>query len=158
MKARVFISCGQVDDERVVALQIADELSELGLETYVATRINSIFEINSDIIRQLKNSDYYLFANFKREELLDRDGKPTGKFRGSLFSNQELAIAYALSFERMLIVNQEGVQNEGMLAYFGINTDRFKSYVEGKGRLRSSYCLDSSSDSSQAAVPRLRSG
>jgi hypothetical protein len=32
-------------------------------------------------------------------------------------TNQELAIAYALEFDRLLIVNQQGMASEGMLAY-----------------------------------------
>jgi len=57
-------------------------------------------------------------VNFRRDAL-------GNGFRGSLFSNQEFAIAYALGFRRLLVVNQEGVLPEGMLRYVGINTERF---------------------------------
>ena len=57
--------------------------------------------------------------NFRREEIA------AGKYRGSLFSNQELAIVYAFGFERLLVVNQEGVEAEGMLRYIGVNTEKF---------------------------------
>jgi hypothetical protein len=46
-------------------------------------------------------------------------------YRGSLFSNQELAISYALNFERILVINQEGILPEGMLKYIGNNTETF---------------------------------
>jgi hypothetical protein len=60
-----------------------------------------------------------LFVNFCRD--------PIGnKFRESLFSNQEFAIAYALGFERLLVVNQEGLLPEGMLRYLGINIESFR--------------------------------
>lgn len=46
-------------------------------------------------------------------------------YRGSLFSNQEFAVAYALGFERILVVNQEGILPEEMLRYIGVNTEPF---------------------------------
>jgi hypothetical protein len=91
-------------------------------EVYVAKNVQSIFEINSGIIRELKNSDYYLFLNFRR-------GQPRRWKRGvpgSVFSNQEFAIAYALGFDRILVVNQKGVSQEGMLRYCGCNTEQFQ--------------------------------
>src|SRR5439155_6455278 len=59
--------------------------------------------------------------NFRRDPVGD-------KFRGSLFSNHEFAIAYALGFERLLVVNQAGVLSEGMLRYVGINTETFRDH------------------------------
>ena len=71
----------------------------------------------------MKDSDSYLFVNFRRDKL-DAD------YRGSLFSNQEMAIAYALGFERFLVVNQEGVRREGMLGYIGINSETFTDLAD----------------------------
>jgi len=69
----------------------------------------------------LKNSDCYLFINFRRERIGDC-------YRGSLFSNQEFAIAYSLGFDKIIVVNQKGVKPEGMLAYIGCNTKSFVTY------------------------------
>lgn len=100
-------------------------LASRGFEPYVAKNVQTLFEINSGIIRELKNSDCYLFVNFCREKI-DESGH-----RGSLFSNQELAIAYALGFEpRILVVNQRGIKPEGFLAYIGCNTEPFTAYSD----------------------------
>jgi len=118
MRSRVFLSCGQNPSEKEVAGKIGDLLRRRGFDVYIAIDVQTILEINTGIIRELKNSDCYLFVNFRREPIRD-------KYRGSLFSNQELAIAYALGFERLLVINQDGILSEGMLAYIGINTETF---------------------------------
>jgi hypothetical protein len=121
MKSKVFVSCGQhTDEEKQVAKDICVLLDSLGFETYLAISVQTITEINAGIIGELKNSDSYLLINFCREPL------DNGTCRGSLFSHQELAIAYALGFERLLIVNQQGVAIEGMLRYIGNNTETFQ--------------------------------
>jgi hypothetical protein len=122
MKSKVFVSCGQRPDEREVARKVGTLLEGRGFEVYIAVDVQTIHDINAGIIRELKNSDCYLFVNFRREKISRKSG---GKYRGSLFSNQELAIAYALGFKRILVVNQQGVLPEGMLRYIGINTEEF---------------------------------
>jgi hypothetical protein len=122
MKCKVFVSCGQhTEEERQVAREICALLGARGFRVYLAIDVQTILEINERIIRELKNSDCYLFVNFRRDPVGD-------KFRGSLFSNQEFAIAYALGFERLLVVNQAGVLSEGMLRYIGINTETFRDH------------------------------
>jgi hypothetical protein len=121
MKSRVFVSCGQRPSEKEIAGTVGKLLQERGFDVYVAVDVQTILEINTGIIRELKNSDCYLFVNFRREQIGE-------KYRGSLFSNQELAIAYALGFERMLVINQDGILPEGMVAYMGINTETFASF------------------------------
>jgi hypothetical protein len=120
MRSRVFVSCGQNgSDERKLAGKVGNLLLKRGFDVYVAIDVQTILEINTGIIRELKNSDCYLFVNFRRDRIGDN------LYRGSLFSNQELAIAYAFGFERILVINQEGVLPEGMLRYIGINTETF---------------------------------
>ncbi len=93
--------------------------------TYTSPDVQTILEINTEIIRELKNSDCYLFVNFRREKI---GCESDGKCRGSLFSNQELAIAYALEFKRILIINQQGILPEGMLHLIGVNTEEFVGF------------------------------
>jgi hypothetical protein len=118
MRSKVFLSCGQRPSEKQVAAKIGELLGERGFDVYIAIDVQTILEINTGIIRELKNSDCYLFVNFRREQI-------GSEYRGSLFSNQELAIAYALGFERILVINQEGIRREGMLGYIGVNTETF---------------------------------
>jgi hypothetical protein len=121
MQCKVFVSCGQnTQEERQIAKDICSLLESLGFATYLAINVQTITEINTGIIRELTNSDAYLLVNFRRERI-----EETGTCRGSLFSNQELAIAFAFGFERLLIVNQDGVASEGMLRYIANNTETF---------------------------------
>jgi len=121
MKSKVFLSCGQRAGEKDVALKVGKLLETRGFDVYIAIDVQTILEINTGIIRELKDSDCYLFVNFVREPI-------SGGYRGSLFSNQELAIAYALGFERILVINQDGIRPEGMLAYIGINSETFHDF------------------------------
>ncbi len=94
-RARVFISCGQADgEERDTAVKIARMLEhEYGFEPYVAGEQVSFSGVKEAIFRQLPESEYFLFIDFPRDEL------PDGFCRGSLFSNQELAIAAYLDLD-----------------------------------------------------------
>ena len=122
MKSRVFVSCGQHDaGEREVAKKVGELLVARGFDPYIAIDVQTILEINTGIIRELKNSDCYLLINFRREKIDEKE-----KYRGSLFSNQELAIAHSLNFERILVINQSEVLQEGMLRYIGNNTEIFE--------------------------------
>jgi hypothetical protein len=128
MRSRVFISCGQsCPEERELASKVGNLLTARGFDVYIAIDVQTILEINSRIIQELKNSDCYLFINFRRERI--GFGWKTGRqYRGSLFSNQELAIAYALNFERILVINQDRILPEGILKYIGINTEKFVGF------------------------------
>jgi len=122
---KVFISCGQASPPEIrVAKKIGRFLKGRGFRFYIAKEVQTVFEINSEIIRQLKASDCYLFINFRRDKV------GAHKFRGSLFSNQEFAIAYSLGFQKMLVINQRGVAPEGMLRYIGCNTEEFDGYAD----------------------------
>lgn len=123
MRSKVFVSCGQRPREKAVARALAKLLDKRGFNVYLAVNAQTILEINTGIVGELKNSDCYLFVNFRREPI----GK---KHRGSLFSHQELAIAYALNFDRILVVNQRGVMSEGMLRYIGVNTETFEDFAD----------------------------
>jgi hypothetical protein len=94
MPGKMFVSCGQkIEEEIRTAGAIEDWLTDEGFRPYVAIQAQTILDLNGEIIRELKQSDFYLFINFRRESLGDES------FRGSLLTNQELAIAYSLGFE-----------------------------------------------------------
>jgi hypothetical protein len=128
MPARVFISCGQATtEERGVASEIRQWLRSKGFDPYVAIQTQSIQDVNSAIIKELKRADYYIFVDFRREKLV-LDGSEA--WRGSLFTNQELAIAYILGFEKVIFFQQEGVLLEGLLKYMGSNATLFTTTDE----------------------------
>jgi len=70
-RARVFISCGQSKgtDEEVTASAVAGRLEKLGFDPYVAVQEQTLRGLKENIFEQLAKSEYYIFVDFKREEL-----------------------------------------------------------------------------------------
>ena len=135
MPGKVFISCGQNSSaERKVAHDVAAWFSRTGYTPYVAIRVQTILDLNSGIIDELKSSDYYLSINFKRE-IVQRSSGNIG--RGSVYTNQELAIAYALGFDRMILINQRGTAPEGVHQFIVSNVPEFSKPSEVLGRVQS---------------------
>jgi len=128
MKSKIFISCGQANANEVkVANEVSTWLNSEGYQPYVAIETQSILDVNSGIISELKSSDYYIFINFKRDQIVNGE---TTFYRGSVFTNQELGIAYAMGFEKMLFINQKDVRREGIFGYLVSNTPEFDNYDE----------------------------
>jgi len=126
MGGRVFISCGQATaEEQQAAASVGDWFKRRGFDPYIAIETQGIQDVNSGIIGELKKADYYVFIDFAREPL---SGKEVS--RGSLFTNQELAIAYVLGFEDVIFLQQEGVELEGLLKYMVANPVKFTGSSE----------------------------
>lgn len=120
-RAKVFISCGQRKDtsELEIAHRIEEELSKMGFDPYVAVEEQSLRGLTENIFRQLRESEYLVFVDFKREQLVGSDIEDSPAiFRGSLFSNQELAIAAFLDIDKLLAFQEEGVKKEDGLMKF----------------------------------------
>jgi hypothetical protein len=114
-KARVFISCGQRNSkEKDIGLACKDYLDGKGFETYFAEEVHSLEALTENIFRHLRISEYFVFIDFRREELHN------GKFRGSLFVNQEIAIAALLGIETVGF-HEEGVIREGVVEHLIVN-------------------------------------
>ena len=121
LRPKVFISCGQhTEDERGIARQIADELSKLGFEPFVAVMEQTVEGLKNNLFRQLETSEYFLFIDFKRDQFAN-----SAEHRGSLFTNQELAIASFLVLEAIGF-QEEGVRRlDGMLGAMQLNAESF---------------------------------
>jgi hypothetical protein len=127
MAAKVFISCGQREGpERESAQKIKRWFERKGFKGYVATEVQTLPELNQNLIEELKTSDYYLFLNFKRERIKAK-GKP---HRGSVYTQQELAVAYSLGFDDMLVLNQIGTKKEGAHEFLLSNAEEFSSHKD----------------------------
>lgn len=128
LKARVFISCGQrkETEESLIAKEIADKLEEMGFEPYVAVVEQSLKGVKENIFNRLKESEYFVFIDFKRERLYETNGflrafKDTHMHRGSLFSHQELGIATFLDYD-VLAFQEDGVKkDDGILGFIQAN-------------------------------------
>lgn len=135
MSSRVFISCGQATTaERRVADEVRRWFEAEGYLPHVAIQAQSLEDVNSGIIEELKRSDFYVFIDFRREQL-PRKGRLFGlcgprRYRGSLFTNQELAVAQVLRFAKVIFLQQEGVELEGLLKYMGSNATHFTKTSE----------------------------
>jgi hypothetical protein len=128
MPGKVFISCGQAsNEERATAAQLSHWLASRGFQPYVAIQAQSIQDVNTAIISELKASDYYIFIDFPREILA---GDSDGAHRGSLFTHQEMAIAYILGFENVLFLRHKDVKLEGLLRYTASNAMIFSTFQE----------------------------
>ncbi len=127
MKAKVFISCCQAhgSEEERIAKKIGYKLKELGYEYYIAIQEQTLDGIKENVFRQLETSEYYLFIDFRREELkLNSSPKPV--FRGSLFTHQELAIASYLEIP-VLAFQEKGVKlDDGLLGFIQGNSFEFE--------------------------------
>jgi hypothetical protein len=123
-RSRVFISCGQGSEgERTAASRIELELKDLGFEPYLAIQVQSARSLRENIFDKLRDTEYFLFLDFRREQVLTRSGK--AEYRGSLFSHQELAIASFLDVE-VLAFREDGViPLDGMLGHFQVNAIPF---------------------------------
>ncbi len=128
MPGKVFISCGQAtEEEKKVARKIRNWLrGRKGFDPYVAIETQSIQDVNSGIIANLKSADYYVFVDFRREKICDSPQE----YRGSLFTNQELAIAYTLGFDEVIYLQQSNIRLEGIGKYLLSNAIKFNSLEE----------------------------
>lgn len=114
LKSRIFLSCGQNPEERKIADTVKAKL-EREYEVYIATEEHKSEGFIENIFHHLENSEYFLFIDFKREALM-ADGKQAG-FRGSLFSNQELALASYLGLD-ILPFQEKGVEEHRGIMQF----------------------------------------
>jgi hypothetical protein len=122
MPGMVFVSCGQATEaERKIANKIKDWFTSKNYTTYVAIQTQSIQDVNSSIIQNLKTADYYVFIDLRREKI-DFFHR---RYRGSLFTNQELAIAYSLEFDEAIFLQQSCILLEGIGKYILSNAKRF---------------------------------
>jgi hypothetical protein len=119
--AKIFISCGQrLAEEQSVVGRIEEVVRELGFEPYVGVWDNTLEGLKENIFRELENSEYILFIDFKRHELRD------GSFRGSVFSHQELAVASYLQIDA-LGFREAGLPNEGVSSAVQLNCKEFET-------------------------------
>jgi hypothetical protein len=125
LRAKVFISCGQSKDtnEPKIARRIADRLSKLGFDPYVAVEEQTLRGVKENIFAQLQSAEYFVFVDFKRERLKTETGKK--EHRGSVFCHQELAIASHLDIP-VLALQEKGVrQLDGLLRFLQANVVPF---------------------------------
>ena len=126
MPGKVFISCGQdSEDEKKIANEIKAWFEDpiRGYSAYIAINVQRLEDINNAIVKELSSSDYFVFIDFRREKIKWFQHK---RYRGSLFSHQELALSYYLGFENTILLIENGVCVEGFAKYIQSNPKPFK--------------------------------
>lgn len=124
-RARVFVSCGQREGvEAETAAKIGEVLQRLGFDFYIAAREASLTGLKENVYRQLEESEYILFVDFRRDQLANKD-----VYRGSLFSHQELALAAYLGLD-WLPFQQSGVERNGIMTFIQSNVTTFSDPFE----------------------------
>ena len=116
--ARIFISCGQSKkpDEIEVAKAIADRLRGRGFDPYIAVQEQTFQGLKENIFARLRNSEYFVFVDFKRE----KPGR-SQHCRGSLFSHQELAMASLFEID-VAAFQERGVKPlDGLIQLLQVN-------------------------------------
>ena len=128
IRAKVFISCGQQDQEMDIVDKIKKFLHDEGYTPYVARRHHSLKSLRENVFRELDESEYFLYIDFKREELKAAKSGGPPIHRGSLFTNQELAIASFLDLDPIGF-QQQGVKKlDGMMQALQLNCEEFESH------------------------------
>jgi hypothetical protein len=94
-KAQIFLSSGQRPEERKIAEAIAAKLRSL-FRVFITSEVETCKELLEVIHPALLDSDYFVFVDFLREEL---KGPSPARSRGSLYSHQELALAFYLGID-----------------------------------------------------------
>jgi hypothetical protein len=133
MAAKVFVSCGQAtSEERDTAAAVRGWLESQGFEVFVALETQSLSDINSGTIGQLRQSDYYVFIDFPRERILEPGEELSSpvRFRGSLFTHQELVVAYLLGFPDAVFVKHRDVELRDIAQFQMANAANFSGYDE----------------------------
>ncbi len=123
-KPTIFISCGQTAGSREerIALKIKDELKS-DYDPYIAIEEQTTKGLLNNIFSQIKNSEYFLFIDFKRHSSCP------GR---SIYANQELAIAGFVDID-IIAFQEKGLTPEGMQkAAMQLNPKRFDLTDEEK--------------------------
>lgn len=127
VRAKIFVSCGQRHVERHVVAQIKKLLRRLGFDTYVAYEQHTPEDVRRHIFDELESSEYYLFIDFPREELVPMPGTHLmpGTHRGSLFTHQELALASFLRLPMLGFRHSSVLPEDGVSQFILLNAIEF---------------------------------
>jgi hypothetical protein len=128
-KAKLFLSCGQDQkyDEPHFGQKVADSLRHIGFDVFFAPRVQDSKSLTQVIFHELKNSDYYVLLDFKREKLVPPFEAESFQHRGSLFSHQEFALACYLGLDITLFREAGAERLPGMTGIVMGNATEFKN-------------------------------
>jgi len=138
MKAEIFLSCGQNPKygEPEIAEEIKKKIESLGFDCFVAKEEQSLECLRDVVFKHLEEADYFVFIDFKREELVEGKTSANSNNRGSLYANQELAVAAYLGLaHRVLLLQEKGVkERDGILSAVLANLNEGREIFQASDR------------------------
>jgi hypothetical protein len=112
-KAKIFLSSGQkTESELKAADAVKAQLEQLGFNVFRAAEVETSRELLGVIFPELRDADYLVFLDFRRERLGTKSKASKAKLshRGSLYCHQEFAIAGFLGID-FASFRQNGVEH-----------------------------------------------
>jgi len=119
-KARVFLSSGQKDGSSEVdlILQVKRYLEEeCGFLVTVGTGTNAPVGVAEKVLQRLRDADYFILVDFARDTVKPESSTEPEFKRGSLFSEQELAIAVFRGLNFLAFVEKGIPPRDGILKH-----------------------------------------
>lgn len=118
--AVVFLSCGQRPGERELAREIQQMIERefRPMKCYNADSRQG-FEDMMSITEHLARADYYIFIDFKRDDVVPI----------SVFTHQEFALARGWQITEMLAFQEKGLRSYGMLSYVLAHPTEFERHT-----------------------------
>ncbi|HTT44491.1 MAG TPA: hypothetical protein VMH38_00545 [Thermoplasmata archaeon] len=119
-KARVFLSSGQKDGSSEVDLtfQVKKYLEdECHFLVTVGTGANAPIGVAEKVLQRLREADYFILVDFARDTVRPEDSPEEEIRRGSLFSEQELAIAIFRGLDFLPFIEEGIPTREGILKH-----------------------------------------
>lgn len=129
----MFISCGQsTPSEKALGKACYAYFKKRTFSPYFTEEVQSFEALTNSIFNRLKNSEYAIVIDCRREKI----GK--NQFRGSVFVNQELAIAafWPIPVENCRIFHEIGLKREGVANYLLAKPIPFKDKSDLLNKLR----------------------
>lgn len=120
-QARIFLSSGQIDGSEEVDLvrEVKNRLesAEFGFRVSVGTGTNATDPVAGNVFQRLRDAEYFILVDFARGSV---SGEPTHSElfqRGSLFSEQELAVAVFRGLHYLVFEERGMLKRDGLLKH-----------------------------------------
>ena len=146
--ARIFVSCGQRASlgeveiaHKIKAAIESTDFKGKHFEAYVAIEDQALTNVTAGVFARIDRFEYFLFIDFRREEITPyAAGAKRTTYRGSLFVNQELAIAAFIArkppISDFLAFQEVGVEDRGgLLEYAQANLQFHPFAPEDRAKL-----------------------
>lgn len=121
LRARIFLSSGQIDgSDEVKLVEEAKrrlESDEFGFSVSIGTGTNATESVASNVFRRLRQAEYLILVDFARGTVTGEPGQSAPFQRGSLYSEQELAVAVFRGLNYLVFQENGMLKRDGLLRH-----------------------------------------